>query len=102
MRELRWLRDGPAPACDPSASPPNGGQEPRWTRDGRELLFFAPDNRLMAAQVKIDGESFEVGAIHPLFQARAMGRGFRYDVAPDGTRSSSRAAFLRTSRRSRS
>jgi len=65
----------------------NGGLEPRWSRDGRELFFFALDNRLMAAQVRTDAESFEVGAIQPLFQARAMGDpSFRYDVAPGGKR----------------
>jgi Tol biopolymer transport system component len=62
----------------------NGGVEPRWGRDGKELFFFAPDNRLMAAQVKTDGASFEVGAIQPLFQSRGFGFGYRYDVAGDG------------------
>ena len=63
-----------------------GGVEPRWRQDGKELFFFAPDNRLMAADVKTDGGSFEVGAIHPLFQSRLMGMSFRYDVAKDGKR----------------
>jgi Tol biopolymer transport system component/predicted Ser/Thr protein kinase len=63
-----------------------GGSEPRWSRDGKELFFFAPDNRLMAAQVKSDGASFEVGAIVPLFHARAMGFSYRYDVGKDGKR----------------
>jgi Periplasmic component of the Tol biopolymer transport system len=64
----------------------SGGTEPRWSGDGKELFFFAPDNRLMAARVKTEGESFEVGAIQPLFQARFMGGSFRYDVARDGSR----------------
>ncbi|MGH9367791.1 MAG: protein kinase domain-containing protein, partial [Thermoanaerobaculia bacterium] len=64
----------------------SGGSEPRWSRDGKELFFFAPDNRLMAAQVKTGGASFEVGAIQPLFQTRSMGFSFRYDVAKDGRR----------------
>jgi Tol biopolymer transport system component len=62
----------------------NGGIEPRWRQDGKELFFFAPDNRLMAAQVETDGENFKVGAIEPLFQARSMGFGYRYDAAADG------------------
>ncbi|HSD72817.1 MAG TPA: hypothetical protein VLE54_08495, partial [Thermoanaerobaculia bacterium] len=62
----------------------NGGIEPRWNRDGKELFFFAPDNRLMAAQVKTDGPNFEVGAIQPLFQTRSLGFSFRYDAAKDG------------------
>jgi hypothetical protein len=40
----------------------------------------------MAAQVKTDGASFEVGAIQPLFQTKSLGFSFRYDVAPDGKR----------------
>jgi Tol biopolymer transport system component len=64
----------------------NGGVEPRWGRNGKELFFFTPDNRLMAAEVRADGTSFEVGAIHPLFQTRSLGFGYRYDVSPDGKR----------------
>jgi hypothetical protein len=62
----------------------SGGVEPRWSRDGKELFYFAPDNRLMAAQVKTNDSSFEVGAIQPLFQVPGQGFGFRYDVAKDG------------------
>ena len=64
----------------------NGGREPRWSKDGQELFFFAPDNRLVAAQVKTDAPSFEIGALHPLFQSRQFGIGFRYDVSKDGKR----------------
>ncbi len=64
----------------------SGGREPRWSKDGKELFFFAPDNRLMAAEVKTGATSFEVGAIHPLFQTRQMGMDFRYDVSKDGAR----------------
>ncbi len=64
----------------------NGGREPRWSRNGKELFFFAPDNRLTAAEVKTEMGSFEIGALRPLFQARQMGMSFRYDVASDGQR----------------
>jgi eukaryotic-like serine/threonine-protein kinase len=63
-----------------------GGVEPRWSMDGKELFFFAPDNRLMAAEVKTEAGGFEVGAIRPLFQSRIMGMSFRYDVSKDGKR----------------
>ena len=36
--------------------------------------------------MKTDGESFEVGEFKPLFRARLMGVGFRYDVSKDGQR----------------
>jgi Tol biopolymer transport system component len=64
----------------------SGGVEPRWSHDDQELFFFAPDNRLMAAKVKTDGASFDVGVIQPLFQSRSMGFTYRYDVARDGKR----------------
>ena len=64
----------------------NGGIEPRWSGDGKELFYFAPDNRLMAAQVKTEGATFDAGVIRPLFQARSMGFTYRYDVANDGKR----------------
>ena len=64
----------------------SGGVEPRWSRDGKELFYFAPDNRLMAARVTTDGPTFDVGVIQPLFQARSLGFTYRYDVANDGKR----------------
>jgi Tol biopolymer transport system component len=64
----------------------SGGVEPRWSRDGKELFYFAPDNRLMAAKVETGGTTFDVGIIQPLFQARSMGFTYRYDVASDGKR----------------
>jgi Tol biopolymer transport system component len=64
----------------------NGGREPRWSKDGKELFFFTPDNRLMAADVGTDGPTFQVGALRPLFQSRQFGIGFRYDVSRDGKR----------------
>ena len=63
-----------------------GGREPRWSKDGKELFFFAPDNRLMVADVRTDAASLEIGAIRPLFQSRQMGESYRYDVAKDGQR----------------
>jgi hypothetical protein len=38
------------------------------------------------SNVRTEGESFEVGAIQPIFQARFMSGGFRYDVTRDGSR----------------
>jgi len=63
-----------------------GGTEPRWRSDGKELFFFTPDNWLMAAQVNVEGDHFEIGGIQQLFQARESGDIWRYDVARDGER----------------
>jgi Tol biopolymer transport system component len=63
-----------------------GGREPRWSRDGKELFFFNRDNWLVAAAVDTSAPRFEVTAINPLFQVPSRGSEFnwRYDVFPDG------------------
>jgi Tol biopolymer transport system component len=63
-----------------------GGSEPVWRRDGRELFYFAPDNRLMAVQVSTQDSTFTMNGVTPLFQASDAGTGYRYDVAGDGQR----------------
>jgi eukaryotic-like serine/threonine-protein kinase len=65
-----------------------GGTWPRWRRDGKEIFYLSPDNKIMAAQVRASGSSFEVGAIQPLFETRPY-RAFingSYDVTADGQR----------------
>lgn len=61
-----------------------GGSEPRWSRDGREL-FFVRDEMLYAAGIEARG-AFAVGEIVPLFSCpNLQGRRFSsYDVGPDG------------------
>ena len=59
-----------------------GGDKPRWSRNGKELYYLAPDRKLMAVPVKL-GPPFEPGIAVPLFETRANGF-FPYDVHPDG------------------
>jgi Tol biopolymer transport system component len=59
-----------------------GGDKPRWSRDGKELYYIAPDRRMMAVPFKI-GSTFEPGIAIPLFPVRVVGFS-PYDVAPDG------------------
>jgi Tol biopolymer transport system component/predicted Ser/Thr protein kinase len=47
----------------------NGGYEPRWRHDGRELYYLSEDRKLIAVQVSGTPE-FEVGAPKALFQTR--------------------------------
>jgi Tol biopolymer transport system component len=64
-----------------------GGLEPRWRGDGREL-FYMSGPTLMAVEVKSAAQSFEAGTPTPLFEARlpfAGGRN-RYVVTRDGQR----------------
>jgi Tol biopolymer transport system component len=66
-----------------------GGIEPKWSRDGRELYYLALDGKLIAVPVKTD-RGFEAGAPITLFEtpltvSRSQSpRDRRYDVAPDG------------------
>ena len=63
-----------------------GGTGPRWSHDGAEIFYLAPDNKLMAATVNGWGASFEAGAVKPLFEIRAGGGrvSYSYDVSADG------------------
>ena len=45
----------------------NGGYEPRWRADGREIYYLSEDRKLMAVAVR-PGPSFDVP--RPLFQTR--------------------------------
>jgi Tol biopolymer transport system component len=64
-----------------------GGNWPRWRRDGTEIFYFAPDNKLMVAAVNGKGSSFEVGAVKPLFDTHEWpGTRYPYDVTADGQR----------------
>jgi Tol biopolymer transport system component len=63
----------------------NGGDVPRWSRDGRQLFFYN-NGKMMAATVKAAAGTLEVTAVTPLFDCRPP-EGFRrmfYDVMPDG------------------
>jgi hypothetical protein len=67
-----------------------GGTYPAWRPDGKELYYLAPDGKLMAAPVRVQGATFEPGAPVALFQTGIYGggvdtgQGRQYDVARDG------------------
>jgi Tol biopolymer transport system component len=64
-----------------------GGTSPRWRRDGKEMYYLAPDNRLMSALVSGEGSAFQVGVVRPLFETHPrLGPGATYDVSADGQR----------------
>jgi len=66
----------------------DGGVEPKWRRDGRELYYLSLDGKLMS--VAVGGPPFTAGRPMELFQTpltvnRAQPtRDRRYDIAPDG------------------
>lgn len=64
-----------------------GGSFARWRRDGKELLYRAPDARLMAAAVRESARPLEFATPTALFRLNVPPVGdrfFPYDVAPDG------------------
>ena len=68
-----------------------GGHQPRWSPDGSEILYIAPDRRLVSVRVSTGSTSFQWDAPRPLFQTAIVDLGpFRgcssFAVSPDGQR----------------
>jgi eukaryotic-like serine/threonine-protein kinase len=61
-----------------------GGAVPRWSKDGKELFYVAPDLTLMAVTLKPVGSDLEFGKPVRLFQSRAFQGNREYDVSTDG------------------
>jgi serine/threonine protein kinase/Tol biopolymer transport system component len=68
-----------------------GGVYPRWSRDGNELYFIAPDAKMMAVPIRATTLAIDAGVPVALFQTRrvgggsnVIGRGHQYDVGRDG------------------
>ena len=67
----------------------NGGTQPRWSRDGKEI-FYVEGTTLMAVEVSTRPD-FSVGSVTRLFEHRALATRPawaypRYDVSADGRR----------------
>ena len=78
-------RGGPTPISTA------GGVYPRWSRDGKELYFIAPDAKMMAVSIHTTATTLAAGAPAALFQthrlgggSNVIGRSHQYDVAVDG------------------
>jgi hypothetical protein len=66
----------------------NGGNFPRWRRDGKELFFLSPDRQIMAVAVKL-GIDTDFGPPTPLFRLPVSHPSLApsprpYEVSPDG------------------
>ncbi|MEO8592328.1 MAG: hypothetical protein ABI759_03320 [Candidatus Solibacter sp.] len=99
--DARWLayvdERGGAPQVFLESNPPgrgrrqistDGGIDPHWRRDGRELFYVDPRGRMMSVEVKL-GESIEAGVPQELFTFRHMNNAYMtswYDVTGDGQR----------------
>jgi Tol biopolymer transport system component/tRNA A-37 threonylcarbamoyl transferase component Bud32 len=63
-----------------------GGSQPRWSHDGRELFYIAPDNTLVAVDV-IPGPTFVAGRRRTLFAVtQFVGVTGSWDLTPDDKR----------------
>ena len=65
-----------------------GGSQPRWRRDGRELYYLSPEAKIMLAELPPAMSDFRVGAVRPLFALSGLTGvpGYLYDVSADGQR----------------
>ena len=67
----------------------DGGSQPRWRRDGKELFYISKDGAMMAVSVETSASSFTAATPHALFAAPLLtinDFSFFYDVTPDGKR----------------
>ena len=72
----------------------NGGVQPRWRGDGKEILYISPGNQLMAASIRVaaNGEAVEPGTPVMLFAAQLPENAsdpnnrHQYVVSSDGQR----------------
>jgi serine/threonine protein kinase len=65
----------------------DGGSQPRWRRDGKELFYLAPNGKLMAVRIKT-GATVAAEDPRPLFQTTlpAVAPRQTYAVSADGQR----------------
>jgi Tol biopolymer transport system component len=64
----------------------SGGVAPRWSADGKEIYFVAPDGKMMAVPVAVKGSEFSAGNPSALFFAGLPAQAFKvqYAITPDG------------------
>jgi hypothetical protein len=63
----------------------DGGFNPRWRADGKELFFAAPTSALMSAAIEVSGDTLRPSAPVSLF-APALTNGVQWEVSRDGQR----------------
>jgi Tol biopolymer transport system component len=67
----------------------SGGSQPQWRGDGRELFYIAPDNTVMAVEIRLVSGRLEASKPGVLFTANVdQSKSIRnqYAVTPDGQR----------------
>ncbi len=91
-RQEVYVQSFPEPSVKRRIST-DGGFQPRWRRDGKEIFYLAPDGQLVSAAVTTGtaGSTLDVARPTPLFRtdAAAMegsGDSMQYAVSGDGQR----------------
>ena len=63
----------------------NGGTSAKWRRDGKELFFLDPADKIVAVDVTASGNAVQLGVPHELFQTVGIQREYGpFDVTADG------------------
>lgn len=86
-RDEVYVQSFPSPGTKYRIST-NGGADPRFRRDGKELFFVAADRKLMVVEVKA-ASTFEASVPRELFQTRVSGltdTRTHYSITADGQR----------------
>jgi serine/threonine-protein kinase len=82
-----YVRPFPGPGSKSQIST-GGGRLPVWSRNGRELFFLNPDQRIMVAGYTAKDNSFAAGKPRVWSERRLLvsNADLPYDLAPDGKR----------------
>ena len=82
-----YVRRFPGPGNEWQIST-GGGQFPIWSRNGRDVFFESPENRIMVADYTATSDSFVSGKprVWSEKQIRDLGSVANLDLAPDGKR----------------
>jgi len=85
-----YVRSFPPGSGQPYQISPNGGLFPKWSTDGKEIFFVAPNNTMTAVAIDASrtSELAPPGAPQALFKVPALISlsGRPYDVSKDGQR----------------
>lgn len=85
-----YVRTFPDPENGKLPISSGGGYQPRWRRDGKDLLYFTGEGKLMSVDVTLT-PSFKAGVPRVLFQPPIYGGGptvnsRRWNLTPNGDR----------------
>ncbi len=81
-RQEIYVAPFPGPGHQTRISP-DGGLDPAWRADGRELVYL-DGGSVVSAALTIERDAVRVGAITPLFPHVKAGPRKQHDVSPDG------------------